>query len=44
MSQYFPANRVEEYPEINRRVSKKEYAPLVALAEEIGFSGWIQPL
>jgi len=44
MSQYFPANRADEFPEINRRVSKKEYAPLVKQAERIGFSGWIQPL
>ena len=44
MSQYFPANRADEFPEINRRVSKKEYAPLTKQAERIGFSGWIQPL
>jgi putative pyruvate formate lyase activating enzyme len=44
MSQYFPANRAGEFPEINRRVSKKEYAPLVKQAKRIGFAGWIQPL
>jgi putative pyruvate formate lyase activating enzyme len=44
MSQYFPANRAAEFPEINRRVSKKEYAPLVKQAKRIGFGGWIQPL
>jgi len=44
MSQYFPANRAEEFPEINRRVSKREYAPLVKQDKRLGFSGWIQPL
>ncbi len=44
MSQYFPANRAAEFPEINRPITRREYAPLVRLAEQIGFSGWIQPL
>ncbi|MCX8038228.1 MAG: radical SAM protein [Candidatus Sumerlaeia bacterium] len=44
MSQYFPANRTAEFPEINRPITRREYAPLVRLAEQIGFSGWIQPL
>ena len=44
MSQYFPANRVEEFPELNRRVTQEEYAPLADLAEQLGFDGWLQPL
>ena len=44
MSQYFPANRVDEFPEINRRVTEAEYAPLAELAERLGFEGWIQPV
>lgn len=44
MSQYFPANRACGLPEIAEHVADGEYAPLVALAEDIGFSGWIQPI
>jgi putative pyruvate formate lyase activating enzyme len=44
MSQYFPANRACSLPEIDRPVTPEEYAPLVDLAERIGFQGWIQPL
>ena len=44
MSQYFPANRACDIPAIDHGVTEDEYAPLVALATEIGFPGWIQPL
>jgi len=43
MSQYFPANRAEEFPEVNRRITRREYKPLASLAEELSFPGWLQP-
>jgi putative pyruvate formate lyase activating enzyme len=43
MSQYFPANRAEEFDALRRRVTEDEYAPLTDLAFELGFPGWIQP-
>ncbi len=43
MSQYFPAYRAPEMPEISRRVKADEYRPLARLHEELGFAGWIQP-
>lgn len=42
MRQYFPANRAARFRELRRRVSKKEYLPLVERAERLGFPGWIQ--
>ena len=43
MSQYHPANKAEQYPELSRRVSEKEYNQVVKLAENLGLvNGWIQ--
>ncbi len=43
MSQYFPANRAQHYPEINRRISASEYRKAVDLTRKLGLEeGWIQ--
>ncbi len=44
MSQYFPAHTALEIPELSRRVTREEYAPLARLHEELGLDGWIQPI
>lgn len=43
MNQYTPVNIPEEYHEINRRVSDREYSDLVRYAISLGIeNGWIQ--
>lgn len=43
MSQYFPAFRAHEYPQISRRITKKEYAIAKRLMEKYNLSnGWFQ--
>ncbi|NLB55291.1 MAG: radical SAM protein, partial [Lentisphaerae bacterium] len=43
MSQFTPAHRASEFPEINRCLRKKEYDSVVEKADELGFNkGWIQ--
>jgi len=43
MSQYFPAFRANEYPQISRRITKKEYAVAKKLMEKYNLSnGWFQ--
>jgi putative pyruvate formate lyase activating enzyme len=43
MSQYFPANRAHDFPEINRKITKREYSEAVNLLERHGLGeGWIQ--
>jgi putative pyruvate formate lyase activating enzyme len=43
MSQYFPANKANLYPEINRKISSDEYQTAVSLLEEFGLGqGWTQ--
>lgn len=43
MSQYFPANRAREYPEINRRITYSERDEAIQLLEEYGLeNGWVQ--
>ncbi len=43
MNQYTPLEQVKEYPEINRRVTKKEYEALVDYALDLGVeNGFIQ--
>lgn len=43
MNQYTPVRYIEEYPELNRRVTKREYARLVDYALEAGLiNGYIQ--
>lgn len=44
MSQYFPAYRAAEFPEINRRLTDDEYSLALDRMEELGFEGWAQEL
>jgi putative pyruvate formate lyase activating enzyme len=44
MSQYFPANKASSYPEINRKISHKEYDDALNCLDSEGLhEGWIQP-
>ncbi len=43
MSQYFPAYRAHEFPEISRRITKEEFAEAEKVLDELGLkNGWIQ--
>lgn len=43
MNQYTPLNHVEQYPELNRRITEEEYEELVDYAIELGIeNGFIQ--
>ncbi|MEW6203369.1 MAG: radical SAM protein [bacterium] len=43
MSQYFPAYRAFEFPEIARRITDAEYSKVVDIAEKLNLTrGWIQ--
>ena len=43
MNQYTPINRIKEYDNLNRRVTKKEYDEVVDYAIELGVvNGFIQ--
>ncbi len=42
MSQYTPCFQAENYPEINRRVTKFEYESVAKAVEESGFDGFFQ--
>ncbi len=47
MSQYFPANRVDDahFPLLNRRIRAREYEKVLEWLDFFGFeNGWIQPL
>jgi len=43
MSQYFPQYRAQEFPELNRRITRAEYARAKDIMEKLGLtSGWQQ--
>ena len=43
MSQYHPTYKAQNFPEIARRINKREYEEVIKAVEELGFSnGWIQ--
>ncbi len=43
MSQYHPAYKAENRPEIARRITRKEYDEVIKVVEDLGFTnGWIQ--
>ncbi len=43
MSQYYPAYKAADYPEIARRVKRSEYELIIKILGELGFkNGWIQ--
>jgi putative pyruvate formate lyase activating enzyme len=45
MSQYFPANRAIQIPELSRRITNSEYLDVVRLVERLGLeNGWLQEI
>jgi len=43
MSQYYPANRAQDFPELARGVTLEEYDRVVRAVDSLGFSnGWVQ--
>ena len=44
MGQYIPMGRAEEYPEIKRRITKREYNKVLDIYEELGLDGFVQEL
>lgn len=45
MSQYIPCGKAADYPEINRRLRRREYEEVVSFLMETGIEeGWLQDL
>jgi putative pyruvate formate lyase activating enzyme len=44
MSQYFPAGRAADYPDINRRITKREYQKVLDHLYALGLDGYAQEL
>ncbi|MDD5126898.1 MAG: radical SAM protein [Dehalococcoidales bacterium] len=45
MSQYYPANRAAQYPELARTITYDEYTEVVELLEKLGMdNGWLQEM
>ncbi len=44
MAQYTPCGIAEKYPEINRKITKREYNKVLAHLEKLGFDGFAQQL
>ncbi|HID93262.1 MAG TPA: radical SAM protein [bacterium (Candidatus Stahlbacteria)] len=44
MSQYFPCNRADEYPELARKITKKEYEEARKEVEKLSLRGYIQEI
>lgn len=44
MAQYTPLGRAEEFPEINRKITAREYGKVLEHLEEIGLDGFVQEL
>lgn len=44
MAQYMPAGRAEEYPDINRRITKREYKKVLDKMTELELDGFAQEL
>lgn len=44
MSQYFPAGRADEFPELTRRITRREYDKVMDCAEMLGIDGFMQEL
>ncbi len=45
MSQYYPAHRANEYPELARRISVDEYNAVTRRMKDLGLeNGWVQPI
>jgi putative pyruvate formate lyase activating enzyme len=44
MAQYMPAGKAEQYPDINRRLTKREYMKVLDKLYELGLDGYAQEL
>ena len=44
MSQYTPCGIADKYPEINRKITKREYQKVLTHLETLGFDGFAQEL
>ena len=44
MSQYFPAGRAADYPDINRRLTPREYSKVLDRLYDLGLDGYAQEL
>ncbi len=44
MGQYIPMGRAEEHPEINRRITPREYSKVLDVYEGLGLDGFVQEL
>ena len=44
MSQYFPAGRAADYPDINRRLTQREYGKVLDKLYDLGLDGYAQEL
>jgi putative pyruvate formate lyase activating enzyme len=43
MSQYYPAHLARKYPEINRKITQREYDEVAGLVDKLGIeNGWMQ--
>lgn len=43
MSQYFPANKAHQYPQLNRKINAKEYRKAISLMKSLNlYNGWVQ--
>ena len=42
MAQYIPCGRAAEYPEINRRITKREYGKVLDRMLSLGLDGYVQ--
>lgn len=44
MSQYTPSGRIEDFPELARRLNKREYQKICDIADDLGIEGFRQEL
>ena len=44
MAQYTPLGNAEKFPEINRKITSREYAKVLEYFEETGLDGFVQEL
>ncbi|MFC1901768.1 radical SAM protein [Chloroflexota bacterium] len=45
MSQYYPAHRANQYPQLARKISYREYAEVVEIVDRLGIvNGWTQDM
>lgn len=44
MGQYIPMGRAADFPEINRRITRREYEKVLLHYEDLGLDGFVQEL